>query len=129
MLPFTYNNPGEDHNFINGTVSLFYQLRKEGLPLIRLWSFRKSGFVQLGSLELKLVQIDDARQLTTKYDELKRQGLFIRSSLEFYKTDWIADSSTGLSLLSSDAVLATHLLNPDTHAGFYIIRHNDSTST
>ncbi len=86
-------------------------------------------FVQLGSLELKLVQIDEARQLTTKYDELKRQGLFVRSSPEFYKTDWIADSSTGLSILSSDAVFATYLLNPDTQAGFYIVRHNDSTST
>ncbi|PBK88407.1 glycoside hydrolase family 35 protein [Armillaria gallica] len=74
--------------------------------------------------------IDEARQLTTKYDELKRQGLFVRSSgPEFYKTDWIADSSTGLSILSSDAVFATYLLNPDTQAGFYIVRHNDSTST
>ncbi|KAK0186877.1 glycoside hydrolase family 35 protein [Armillaria mellea] len=73
--------------------------------------------------------IDEARQLTAKYDELKRQGLFVRSSPEFYKTDWIADSSTGLSILSSDAVFATYLLNPDTLAGFYVIRHNDSTST
>ncbi|KAK0200111.1 glycoside hydrolase family 35 protein [Desarmillaria ectypa] len=73
--------------------------------------------------------INEARQLTTKYDELKRQGLFVRSSPEFYKTDWIADSSTGLSILSSNAVFATYLLNPDTQAGFYIVRHNDSTST
>ncbi len=88
-----------------------------------------SQVFQLGVLELKPVQIDEARQLTTKYDELKRQGLFVRSSPEFYKTDWIADSSTGLSIMSSDAVFATYLFNPDTQAGFYIIRHNDSTST
>ncbi|KAG7440311.1 glycoside hydrolase family 35 protein [Guyanagaster necrorhizus] len=73
--------------------------------------------------------IDEARQLTTKYDELKRQCLFIRSSPEFHKTDWIADSSTGLSILSSEAVFATYLLNPDTQAGFYIVRHTNSTST
>ncbi|KAK0448411.1 glycoside hydrolase family 35 protein [Desarmillaria tabescens] len=68
----------------------------------------------------------------TSYDygaSLKRQGLFVRSSPEFYKTDWIADSSTGLSILSSDTVFATYLLNPDTQSGFYIVRHNDSTST
>ncbi len=62
---------------------------------------------QLGTLERKLVQIDEARQLTTKYDELKRHGLFVRSSPELYKTDWITDSSTGLSILSSNAVFVT----------------------
>ncbi|PBK91145.1 hypothetical protein ARMGADRAFT_1107066 [Armillaria gallica] len=44
-------------------------------------------------------------------------------------TDWIADSSTSPSILSSDAIFATYLLNPDTQAGFYIVRHNDCTST
>ncbi|SJL18215.1 uncharacterized protein ARMOST_21793 [Armillaria ostoyae] len=73
--------------------------------------------------------IVEARQLTTRYDALKGRGLFVRSPPEFYKTDWIADSSTGLSILSSGAVFATYLLNPDTQAGFYIVRHNDSTST
>ncbi|KAK0207741.1 hypothetical protein IW262DRAFT_1302409 [Armillaria fumosa] len=58
--------------------------------------------------------IDEKQQLMTKYDELKRQGSFVRSSPEFYKTDWIGDSSMSLSILSSNAVFVTYLLNPDT---------------
>ncbi|KAF8881918.1 glycoside hydrolase family 35 protein [Infundibulicybe gibba] len=48
---------------------------------------------------------------------------------EFYKTDWIADSSTGLAISSSSAAFITFLQNPDTKAGFYIARQTDSTST
>ncbi|KAF8877086.1 beta-galactosidase, domain 2-domain-containing protein [Infundibulicybe gibba] len=73
--------------------------------------------------------ITESRELTTKFDELKRQGIFLRSSPEFYKTDWIADSSTGLAISSSSAAFITFLQNPDTKAGFYIARQTDSTST
>ncbi|KAF8873040.1 hypothetical protein BD779DRAFT_1477252 [Infundibulicybe gibba] len=73
--------------------------------------------------------ITESRELTTKFDELKRQGIFLRSSPEFYKTDWIADSSTGLAISSSSAALITFFQNPDTKAGFYIVRQTDSTST
>ncbi|KAK0186885.1 glycoside hydrolase family 35 protein [Armillaria mellea] len=210
VLPFTYNDPGEGRNFINGTgaVDLYgmdaypqrydcsHPLDWHGVPLdyhqyheevnpsqpwyipefqggsfdawgptspgyascavltgpdfmsvfyLQLWAsnakllsyYMLYGGTSWGAIPFQKVytsydygaSIDEARQLTTKYDELKRQGLFVRSSPEFYKTDWIADSSTGLSILSSDTVFATYLLNPDTLAGFYIIRHNDSTST
>ncbi|KNZ71656.1 putative beta-galactosidase C [Termitomyces sp. J132] len=71
----------------------------------------------------------ESRELTTKYDEIKRQGLFLRSSLEFYKTDWIADSSTGLAASTNPDAFVTFLRNPDTQAGFYIVRQTDSTST
>ncbi|KAF9016306.1 glycoside hydrolase family 35 protein [Hymenopellis radicata] len=73
--------------------------------------------------------ISEGRTLGSKYDELKRQGFFIRSSPEFYKTDWIADSATGLAVTSNAAIFATYLRNPDSGSGFYILRHNDSTST
>ncbi|TEB20124.1 glycoside hydrolase family 35 protein [Coprinellus micaceus] len=71
--------------------------------------------------------ITESRELTTKYDELKRQGLFIRSSPEFYKTEWIGDSSTGLLTSSNPDVYVTTLKNADTPASFYIVRHRDST--
>ncbi|KAJ6779264.1 glycoside hydrolase family 35 protein [Mycena vulgaris] len=73
--------------------------------------------------------ITESRALSAKYDELKLQGLFVRSSPHFYKTDWVADSRTGLAASSNPAVFATLLRNPDSHAGFYIVRQNDSTST
>ncbi|KAK2463368.1 hypothetical protein APHAL10511_004594 [Amanita phalloides] len=73
--------------------------------------------------------ITEARDLTTKYDELKRQALFLRSSPSFYKTDWIADSSTGLTISTSPAAYVTLLRNPDSTTSFYIVRQTDSTST
>ncbi|KAG6840788.1 hypothetical protein C0991_004328 [Blastosporella zonata] len=73
--------------------------------------------------------LSESRELTSKYDEIKRQGIFLRSSPEFYKTDWIADSSTGLAVSTSSAAFVSLLRNPDSKAGFYIVRQTDSTST
>ncbi|KAJ7648397.1 glycoside hydrolase family 35 protein [Mycena polygramma] len=73
--------------------------------------------------------ISESRALTTKFDELKLQGIFLRSSPEFYKTNVIADSSTGLAVTSSPAAFATFLQNPDTKTGFYVLRQTNSTST
>ncbi|KAL1751658.1 glycoside hydrolase family 35 protein [Schizophyllum commune] len=73
--------------------------------------------------------IAEDRMLTSKYDELKRQAMFLRSTPDFYKTDWVADSDTGLAVTSSPAVYATLLENPDSHARYYVLRHNDSTTT
>ncbi|KAJ6579095.1 glycoside hydrolase family 35 protein [Mycena vulgaris] len=73
--------------------------------------------------------IAESRALTTKFDELKLQGIFLRSSPEFYKTNFIADSSTGLVATSNPAAFATFLQNPDTQTAFYILRQTNSTST
>ncbi|KAJ6612834.1 glycoside hydrolase family 35 protein [Mycena sp. CBHHK59/15] len=74
--------------------------------------------------------ITESRALTTKYDELKLQGMFVRSSPDFYKTDWVTDSRTGLATASSNPdVFVTLLRNPDSGTSFYIARLNDSTST
>ncbi|KAF7297228.1 Glycoside hydrolase family 35 protein [Mycena indigotica] len=71
--------------------------------------------------------ISENRALTSKFDELKLQGLFIRSSPDFYKTNWISDSTTGFST-SNSAVFGTFLQNPDNKAAFYIMRQRDTTS-
>ena len=75
--------------------------------------------------------IHETRALTDKFDELKRQGLFLRSSPEFRKTDWIGDTSTGIPdvTLNNSAAFLTLLKNPDTGAQFFIARQADSTST
>ncbi|KAI0092324.1 glycoside hydrolase superfamily [Irpex rosettiformis] len=75
--------------------------------------------------------IRENRALSPKFDELKRQGLFLRSSPEFRKTDWIGDSTTGIPgvNISNPAAFVTLLRNPDTGAGFYLVRQTNSTST
>ncbi|KAL5524694.1 hypothetical protein ACEPAF_9839 [Sanghuangporus sanghuang] len=73
--------------------------------------------------------IAENRVLTSKSMELRRQGLFIQSSPDFYKTDWIGNSSSTAVSLSNPDAFAVFLSNPDTGAGFYITRQNDSTST
>ncbi|KAJ3880440.1 glycoside hydrolase family 35 protein [Lentinula edodes] len=79
--------------------------------------------------------ITEARTLTRKYTELKLQGIFLRSSPEFYKTDWIGTSSSNLtegaiipSSPPTSPAFVTLLRNLDTGAGFWIVRQNDSTS-
>ncbi|KAG6846174.1 hypothetical protein H0H93_015597 [Arthromyces matolae] len=70
------------------------------------------------------------RELTTKFDEIKRQGrLSLRSSPEFYRTDWIADSSVSPAASSSSATFVTFSRNPDTNAELYIVRQTSSTSS
>ncbi|KAH0831870.1 glycoside hydrolase family 35 protein [Lanmaoa asiatica] len=72
--------------------------------------------------------IAESRELTNKYPELKRQGLFLRSSPEFYKTDYIGDSTSGAVTITNDSAFVTLLTNPDTTTSFFISRQNDSTS-
>lgn len=74
--------------------------------------------------------IRESRLLSDKFDELKRQGIFLRSSPGFYKTDWVGDTDTtmpGVTVNGSEAYV-TWLRNPDTGAGFYIVRQANSSS-
>jgi hypothetical protein len=59
------------------------------------------------------------------------QGLFLRSSPAFYKTDWVGNSTaaSGVVQVTNPAILAVTLRNPDTGDAFWIVRHLDSTST
>ncbi|PIL34810.1 hypothetical protein GSI_02597 [Ganoderma sinense ZZ0214-1] len=75
--------------------------------------------------------IRETRLLTDKYDEVKRQGLFLRSSPQFHKTEWVGESATGIPgvAISNSLAYGTYLRNPDSGTGFLIVRQNDSTST
>ncbi|KAI0313595.1 glycoside hydrolase family 35 protein [Amylostereum chailletii] len=74
--------------------------------------------------------IQESRELGgDKYTELKLQGLFLRTSPEFYKTDWVGNSSTSAVSVSNSAAFVVKLQNPDTNATFWIARQADSTST
>lgn len=73
--------------------------------------------------------IAENRELTVKYPELKRQGLFLRSSPDFYKTDWVGNSTGGMVSVSNPAAFVTLLRNPDSAASFYIARQSNSITT
>ncbi|KAF9220869.1 glycoside hydrolase family 35 protein [Gyrodon lividus] len=73
--------------------------------------------------------IAENRELTMKYPELKREGLFLRSSPEFYKTDYIGNSTSDAVTITNSSAFVTLLANPDTSTSFYIARQNDSIST
>jgi beta-galactosidase GanA len=68
--------------------------------------------------------ITETRQLTTKYDEQKRQGYFVTAVTPLTKTDPAGSAPT-----TDPAVLATTRVNPDDNTHFYVLRHRDSTST
>ena len=72
--------------------------------------------------------ISENRVVTSKVVELKRQGYFLRSSPEFYKTEWVGNSTSGVVNVSNANALVVFLENPDTGAGFYIARQRSSIS-
>ena len=74
--------------------------------------------------------IRENRMLSRKYDELKRQGLFLRSSPEFLKTDWIGDTNSGIPgvTVNGTGAFVTYLRNPDSGTGFVIVRQVDAGS-
>ena len=78
--------------------------------------------------------VHETRALSAKYDELKRQGIFLRSSPSFRKTDWIGDNNvigTGIPGVTVEGAetFATFLRNPDSGTGFLIARQLNSSST
>ncbi len=75
--------------------------------------------------------IRETRALTDKFDEVKRQGLFLRSSPQLLKTDWMGNSSLGIPgvTLNGSSAFVTSLKNPDSGTWFHITRQSDSSST
>lgn len=66
--------------------------------------------------------ITESRELTPKYTELKRQSLFLRSVRDFASTKIVSDEN------EAGVAKVVQLRNPDTGAGFYIVRQTNSSS-
>ncbi|WP_433473149.1 beta-galactosidase [Spirillospora sp. CA-142024] len=64
--------------------------------------------------------ITENRQLTTKYDEFKRQGLFVTTVAPLTKTDPAAAPASGNPAVHTEA-----RANPDTGTQFVLVRHAD----
>lgn len=107
---------GEGYHSLACTVSLL------------LWFSDVSQLGYLASYDYGS-SLTESRLLTSKFDELKRQGIFLRSSPDFYKTDWVGNSSSSAVNVSNPDAFVVLLSNPDTGSKFYIARQADSTST
>jgi beta-galactosidase GanA len=68
--------------------------------------------------------ITEARQLTTKYDEFKRQGLFVTSVAPLARTDPAEACAS-----DNPAIETLVRANPDTGTRFVLVRHADRAST
>ncbi|TDV55333.1 beta-galactosidase [Actinophytocola oryzae] len=68
--------------------------------------------------------ITEARQLTDKYAEFKRQGYFVTSVAPLTKTDPAAGPAS-----SNPALTTVARANPDTGTQFVLLRHTDRAAT
>ncbi|ETW78704.1 glycoside hydrolase family 35 protein [Heterobasidion irregulare TC 32-1] len=70
--------------------------------------------------------INENRVATPKMNEMRLQGLFLRVSRDLLATIQI---SNGTNYTTSSLVHTAELKNLQSGAGFYVLRHNDATST
>ncbi|KDR80837.1 hypothetical protein GALMADRAFT_135938 [Galerina marginata CBS 339.88] len=70
--------------------------------------------------------INENRVALTKMNEMRMQGLFLRVARDLLGATMI---SNGTNYTTSNLIHTAELRNLDTGAGFYFVRHNDTTST
>ncbi|KAI0765993.1 glycoside hydrolase family 35 protein [Irpex lacteus] len=70
--------------------------------------------------------INENRVATPKMNEMRLQGFFLRSSRDLLASNLLGN---GTNYTSSPLIHTAELRNPQTNAGFYIVRHNSSPST
>ncbi|KAL2162929.1 hypothetical protein VTH06DRAFT_6765 [Thermothelomyces fergusii] len=69
--------------------------------------------------------ISEDRSIDDKYYEIKNLGLFTRVANELALTE---RAGTGLGYTNNTNLFTTELRNPETGAGFYVIRHDNTAS-
>ena len=72
--------------------------------------------------------IKENRFLGDKYQDLKKQALFLRSTPDFYETDWVGNSSSTVVKVNSSDVLVTQLKSRTSASNYYIARQTNSSS-
>ncbi|KAJ6557263.1 glycoside hydrolase family 35 protein [Mycena vulgaris] len=70
--------------------------------------------------------INENRIAGPKMNEMRLQGLFLRVSRDFLAANLLAN---GTNYTTSPLIHTAELRNPDTGAGFYVMRHDSSPST
>lgn len=84
------------------------------------------GIPEVGTSYDYSAPIKESRLIGDKYSETKLFGLFMRVARDFVKVDRVGN---GTAYSTNDEIYATELRNPDTGAGFYVMRHEYSPST
>ncbi|ETW79762.1 glycoside hydrolase family 35 protein [Heterobasidion irregulare TC 32-1] len=148
VVPLTYNDPGEYSTDACGPTapgyencrqltgaafeSVFYRTPwASNAKLMGFYTLYECGAIPFPGVYTSHDYggaIAENHALTDKYTELKLQGLFLRSSPEFYKTDRIGNS-TGVVSVFDSAAFAVLLRNLDTPSGYWFGRQTKSTST
>ncbi|KXS96174.1 hypothetical protein AC578_2652 [Pseudocercospora eumusae] len=70
--------------------------------------------------------MNEKREVTTKFKQTKLVALFTRASAELLKTE-MESNGTG-NVVSTADVWTWVLRNADTHAGFYVLQHDNTSS-
>ncbi|KAH6880351.1 family 35 glycosyl hydrolase [Thelonectria olida] len=70
--------------------------------------------------------VSENRNLWDKYYETKLLVLFTRVAHDLAYTNRVSNDTSDTD---NDAITTTELRNPDTNAAFYVVRHDDSTSS
>ncbi|KAJ5832920.1 beta-galactosidase B [Penicillium riverlandense] len=115
-----YRNIYYRHNIDQGLTAIMSYMTYGGTN----WGWLGVPF--LGSSYDYSAPIAEDRSLRDSFFELKNLALFTRVAYDLRKTDRIA---SGTNYTTNPLILATELRNPDNGAGFYVVRHNDSTSS
>ncbi|KAJ7069720.1 glycoside hydrolase family 35 protein, partial [Mycena amicta] len=114
-------------------VSMYYRhLAAERVTMINLYMLY--GGTNWGGLSTNLIAtsydysapIQESRLIGDKYYETKLIGLFFRAAEDLVMTDRTAFST---ALTNNPLVGATVLRNPETQAGFYVVRQSDMKAT
>jgi hypothetical protein len=87
------------------------------------WGWLAAPF--LGSSYDYSAAISEDRNIGNKFYEIKNFGLFTRVANEMSLCDRVGNDT---SYTTNEAIFSTVLLNPETNARFYVIRHADPRS-
>ncbi|KAK2689356.1 hypothetical protein QWA68_011373 [Fusarium oxysporum] len=84
------------------------------------------GFPEVGTSYDYSAPIHENRLISDKFNEGKLFGLFVRVARDFVKVNRVGNST---DYTTDEDIFTSELRNPDTNAAYYVVRHQDSTST
>ncbi|KAJ0144276.1 Rhamnogalacturonan acetylesterase [Fusarium oxysporum f. sp. albedinis] len=84
------------------------------------------GFPEVGTSYDYSAPIHENRLIGDKFNEGKLFGLFVRVARDFVKVNRVGNST---DYTTDEDIFTSELRNADTNAAYYVVRHQDSTST
>ncbi|RKK85625.1 putative beta-galactosidase B [Fusarium oxysporum] len=84
------------------------------------------GFPEVGTSYDYSAPIHENRLIGDKFNEGKLFGLFVRVARDFVKVNRVGNST---DYTTDEDIFTSELRNADNNAAYYVVRHQDSTST